>query len=68
MDQLMRESQSHPDMKVPMLTGTNAEEFDLAFTAAVRRQNALIVIPLDYLLRTDAIGNMMRTETPVKKI
>ena len=53
----MRESQSHPDLKVPMLTGTNVEEFDLAFTASVRRQNALIGIPLDYLLRTDAIGN-----------
>ena len=26
------ESQSHPDMKVPTLTGTNIEEFDLAFT------------------------------------
>ena len=53
----MRESQSHPDMKVPMLTGTNVEEFDLSFTAAVRRQNALIGIPLNYLLRTDAIRN-----------
>ena len=42
-----RENQSHPDMKAPTLKGTNFEEFDLAFTSAVRRQNALIVIPLD---------------------
>ena len=44
-------------MKVPTLTGTNFEEFDLAFTATFRRQNALIVILLDYLLRPDAIVN-----------
>ena len=44
-------------MKVPMLTGTDFEEFGLAFSAAVRRQNALIGILLDYLLRPDAVGN-----------
>ena len=44
-------------MKVHMLTGTNCEEFYLAFTAAVRRQNALIGIPFDCLLIPDAVGN-----------
>ena len=44
-------------MKVPTLTGTNFEEFGLAFTNTVRRNNVLIVIPLDYLLRIDAVGN-----------
>ena len=34
-------------MKVPTLIGTNFEEFDLAFTAEVRLQNALVLIPLD---------------------
>ena len=42
-----RENQYNPDIKAPTLTGTNLEEFDLAFTAAVRRQNAIIGIPLD---------------------
>ena len=32
-----QEIQSHPDMKLPTLIGTNFEEFDLAFTDAVRR-------------------------------
>ena len=41
-----RENQYHPDTKVPTLTCTNFEEFNLAFTAAVRRQNDIIVIPL----------------------
>ena len=42
-----RENQSCYDMKVPMITGTNFEDFDLAFAAAVRRHNSLIEIPLD---------------------
>ena len=53
----IRENQSHPDMKVLTLTGTNFEEFDLAFTAAVRRQNDLVGISLDYLLSPDVVGN-----------
>ena len=53
----MRENQSHPDMKVPTITGTNFEEFDLAFTAIVRRQNTLIGIPLDYIFRLYAVVN-----------
>ena len=40
-----------------MLTGTNFESSDLSFTAAVRSQNALIGIPLDYLLRSDVVNN-----------
>ena len=44
-------------MKVPTLTGINFEEFDLDYTAAVRRQNYLIGIQLDYFLRPDAVGN-----------
>ena len=44
-------------MKVSTLTGTNVEDFDLAFTATVRRQNALIGIPLDYLKWSDTVGN-----------
>ena len=44
--QKSRYKQSHPNIKVPTLTGTNIEEFYLAFTATVRRQNALTVIPL----------------------
>ena len=44
-------------MKVPTLTGTNFEEFDLAFTSAVRRQNYLIGITLYYLLRPYVVGN-----------
>ena len=32
-----RESQFHPDMKVPTLIGTNFEEFYLSFTAAIIR-------------------------------
>ena len=44
-------------MKLPTLTGTNFEEFDIGFTAAVRRQNAIIGISLDYLLGPDAVGN-----------
>ena len=44
-------------MKVPTLTGTNFEEFYLAFTATVSRQNSLIGIPLDYLLMPYAVGN-----------
>ena len=32
----MRENQSHSYMKLPTLTGTNFEEFDLAFTSEVR--------------------------------
>ena len=47
-----RENQSHPHIKLPTITGTNFEEFDLAFTDAVRIQNDLIGIPLDYLLIT----------------
>ena len=53
----MRKAQSHPEMEVPKLTPTNWDEFDLAFTAAVRRQNAIIGIPLDYLLRPSDVGN-----------
>ena len=41
-----RENQSHHDMKVPTLTGTNFEEINLDFTAAVRRKNNPIGIPL----------------------
>ena len=52
-----RERQSHPDMKVPMLTGANFKEFDLAFIVTVRRKNALIVILLDYLFRPYEVGN-----------
>ena len=52
-----RDNQSHHDIKVPMLTGTNFEESDIDFTAAVRRHNALIGIPLYCLLRTDAVVN-----------
>ena len=44
-------------MKVPTLTGANFEEFDLDFTAAVRRKNYLIEIPLNYLLRPYSVGN-----------
>ena len=44
-------------MKVPMITGTNFEESDLAFTSKVMRHNALIGIPLDYLLRSDGVEN-----------
>ena len=33
------ESQSHPDIKLPTLTVTNFEWFDLSFTAAFRRYN-----------------------------
>ena len=51
------ENQSHPDMKVPTLTGTNVQGFDPTFTAAVRRQNCLIVILLNCLPRTDAFGS-----------
>ena len=51
------EIQSHTDMKAPMIIGTRFEEFDLAFTAAVRTHNALNVIPLDYLLRTYRVEN-----------
>ena len=36
------ENQYHTDMKVPMLIGTNFEEFDIDFIAAVRRKNYLI--------------------------
>ena len=43
-------------MKVPTLIGTNIEEFDLALTSEVRRQNDLIETPLYYLLRKDAVG------------
>ena len=49
--------QYHPDMKLPTLIGTNFEESHLDFTSLFRRQNALIRIPLDYLLRPHAIGN-----------
>ena len=52
-----RESQSHLDMKVLTLTGTNFEEFDLDFTATVRRLNASVGIPVYYLLRLDTVGN-----------
>ena len=44
-------------MKLPTLIGTNVEEFGLYFLTVFRRQNYLIVIPLDYLLRTDAVKN-----------
>ena len=44
-------------MKVPTLTGSHFEHFDLAFTSAVSNQNDLIGIPFDYLLRPDAVGN-----------
>ena len=44
-------------MKVPTLTGMNFEEFDLAFTAAVRKHNALSGIPLYYLLIPDVVEN-----------
>ena len=47
----------HPDMKVPTLRGTNVEEFDLSFTATSRINNNSIGIPLDYILRPDAVGN-----------
>ena len=52
-----RENKYNPDMKVPTLTSTNFEEFDLSFTAAARRQNALIGIPWYYLLRPYAVQN-----------
>ena len=52
-----RENQYHPYMKVPTLTGTNFEYFDLDFTAVVRIQNDLIGIPLDYLIILYAVGN-----------
>ena len=44
-------------MKVPTLTGTNFEEYGLAFTATVRRKNDLIKIPLDYFIGSDAVVN-----------
>ena len=44
-------------MKLPTLTGTNFEKLDLSFKPTVRRQNAIILIPLDYLLRTYAVEN-----------
>ena len=51
------ENQSHTDMKVPTLTGTSFEELDLDFTSTLRIQNHVIVIPLDCLLRPDAVLN-----------
>ena len=62
-----RQNQSHPDTKVHMLTCTNIEEFYLDFTAAARRQNNLIGIPLNYLSRKDAAGNIMQPEIPESK-
>ena len=53
----IRKNQSYPDMVVPQLTSTNFEEFDLAFTAAARRQFGLAGISLDYLLRKEDVGN-----------
>ena len=50
-----RDSQSNLDVKVTTLTGTNIEEFDLAFTSAFRRHNSIIGITLDYLLSTDEV-------------
>ena len=44
-------------MKVPTITGTNIEEFDMDFTAKVRSQNNITGISLDYLLRKDTIVN-----------
>ena len=41
-----------------MLPGTDFEEFGLAFTATVRRENALILIPLYYLLSTYVAENV----------
>ena len=51
-----RENESHTDMKLSILTGTNFEEFDLSFTASVSRKNDLIEIQLDYLLMPYAVG------------
>ena len=46
-----------PDMKVPTLAGINFEEYDLAFTASVSRNNDLIGNLWDWLLKPDSDGN-----------
>ena len=45
-------------MDVPELKSDNFESFELAFAAAVRRQSSMYgSVPLDYLLRENAVGN-----------
>ena len=44
-------------MKVPRLTGNNFEEFDIDFTAVVRRHNTIIGILFNYLLIPDMVVN-----------
>ena len=53
-----RDNIAHHKMEVPELKSDNFEEFELAFAAAVRRQDSMHgSIPLDYLLRDNATGN-----------
>ena len=52
----MRKNQTFPDMVVPKLSPTTFEDFDLAFTGAVKRQIGMTGIALDYLLRENEVG------------
>ena len=56
--QAHRDQTTHHKMNVPELKSDNFETFELAFAAAVRRQNSMYgSVPLDYLLRDSAVGN-----------
>ena len=52
-----RRTHSLPDMDIPKLTQKNYDEFNTAFATLVSRQIGVNDIPLDYLLRDNAIGN-----------
>ena len=56
--QKRRDNLTHHAMDVPTLKENNYEEFELAFKAAVRRQDSMHgSISLDYLLRDNDVGN-----------
>ena len=52
-----RKETNLPSMDVPKLTHDNFDEFNTAFSAVVARQTSRAGVSLDYLLRSEAIGN-----------
>ena len=55
--QSLRKVATLPDMKVPKLTAQTFDDWNTSFITVVGRQNSLVSVSLDYLLRESEVGN-----------
>ena len=60
-NQTLRKDVSFPDIEVPKLTAQIFDDWNTLFTSVVSRQNSLVGISFDYLLREEELGNHKQT-------